>query len=210
MGYAAMYQTNVAGYVRTCASTASLNCVLGLNVTAQDVSKTATGFTARRITAEADRCNNCHGKLGLFTETTSTAVSATIRRCARCATTPTAPVPAGRRTPRPSSMRSMRLASVRCLTYGTRTRPSTPARSASGVLSNCENCHAPGGYDFSAGASQVRTACTGLWLLRRPLARSTHLEEPVCGDEQRHLRHWLQHSDAAATTPSRRRRVSTW
>ena len=70
LGYAAMYQTNVPGYLRTCPATAPANCSNGLNVPAQDVSRVATGATARRVTVEAARCNLCHEKLGIFAETT--------------------------------------------------------------------------------------------------------------------------------------------
>lgn len=186
MGYAAMLQTNVAGYERTCATTSSTNCVAGLNVTAEDKSRTATGFTARRITAEADRCNNCHGKLGLFTETLfHSGQRNDPKMCAMCHNPNRSS--SGWSADSTAFVHGIHGASKRSVTYNwhsivTLPDGSSPSSSATltgteivdkfgaigfpGTLSNCENCHAVGGYDFSAGAAQVanrlyRTAAQG-------------------------------------------------
>jgi len=185
MGYAAMYQTNVPGYERTCGTAP---CVNGLNVTAEDKSKAATGFTARRITAEADRCNNCHGKLGLFTETTfHSGQRNDPKMCAMCHNPNRSS--SGWSADSTAFVHGIHGASKRTVSYnwhstvydaaGVSQSSSTllsaiPGYTVSkfgdigfpGILSNCENCHAPGGYDFSAGLSQVqnrlhRTAAQG-------------------------------------------------
>lgn len=167
LGYAAMLQTNVAGYTRTCSTTVTTNCVAGLNVTAQDESKTGTGFTARRITTEAARCNNCHGKLGLFTETTfHSGQRNDPKMCAMChnpnrsssgwSADSTAFVHAThagtKTTEHPNRMRTVPYNWHKDAAFDA-TIIGFPGDKTN--LKNCLNCHAAGGYDFSAGASQV-------------------------------------------------------
>lgn len=175
IGYSAMLQTNVTGFARTCTASVTTNCIAGINVTAQDMSKTATGFTARRITAEADKCNNCHGKLGLFTETTfHSGQRNDPKMCAMCHNPNRSS--SGWSADSTAFVHGIHGASKRTVSYNwhsvvTLPDGSSPSSSATllgteilskfgdigfpGVLSNCENCHAVGGYDFSAGASQV-------------------------------------------------------
>lgn len=190
LGYAAMFQANVAGFGRTCDPLAvpavTTNCSNGLNVTAQDMSKTATGYTARRITAEADRCNNCHGKLGLFAETTfHSGQRNDPKMCAMCHNPNRSS--SGWSADSTAFVHAIHGASKRSVSYnwhsivtlpdGTSPSSATALTGTEivdkfgsigfpGTLSNCENCHAPGGYDFSAGAGQVanrlfRTVATG-------------------------------------------------
>lgn len=175
LGYAAMFQANVAGYLRTCTTVVKTNCINGLNVTAQDVSKTATGYTARRITTEAERCNNCHGKLGLFAETTfHSGQRNDPKMCAMCHNPNR--TSSGWSADSTAFVHAVHGASKRAVSYNWHsivTLPDGTAPSSSatllgteildkfgnigfpGNLKNCENCHAPGGYDFSAGIAQV-------------------------------------------------------
>ena len=197
MGYSAMLQTNVTGYAKSAT-------VAGLNVTAQDVSKTATGFTARRITAEADKCNNCHGKLGLFTETTfHSGQRNDPKMCAMCHN--------------PNRTSSGWSADSSSFVHGThaagkRSVPFTWHKDAAfdatvigypGDLKNCEACHAPGGYDFSAGGSQVGNR------LYRAVATATTTglfadisKSPYVQTDNTIYGTGYNTSDASATTPS--------
>jgi OmcA/MtrC family decaheme c-type cytochrome len=58
-------QTNLAAYPYTALSTGSPNGTGGLIVPVPDVWKVATAFTARRTIVETARCNDCHGFLGV-------------------------------------------------------------------------------------------------------------------------------------------------
>lgn len=197
MGYSAMLQTNVTGYAKSAT-------VAGLNVTAQDVSKTATGFTARRITTEADKCNNCHGKLGLFTETTfHSGQRNDPKMCAMCHN--------------PNRTSSGWSADSSSFVHGThaagkREVPFNWHKDAAfdatvigypGDLKNCEACHAPGGYDFSAGGSQV-----GNRLYRAVATATTNglfadiSKSPYVQTNNTIYGTGYNTSDASATTPS--------
>lgn len=204
MGYAAMYQTNVAGYARTCSSSIKTNCVNGLNVTAQDMSKTATGFTARRITADADKCNNCHGKLGLFAESTfHSGQRNDPKMCAMCHNPNR--TSSGWSADSTSFIHGTHAAAKRAVPFNWHKDAAFDATVIGypGILKNCEACHAPGGYDFSAGGSQVgsrlyRTTATatsnGLFT---DISKSPYVDtnNTIYGTG-------YNSSDAAATTPS--------
>lgn len=176
LGYSAMFQTNVAGYLRTCPPTpGGSDCVDGLNVTAEDKSLTATGFTARRLTAEASRCNNCHQKLGLFAETTfHSGQRNDPKMCAMChnpnrtssgwSADSTAFVHAihgsGKRSV-PYNWHSVvtdadgNSLSSSTLLLGTEIVSTFAEIGFPGNLNNCLNCHAEGGYNFEGGLAQV-------------------------------------------------------
>ena len=197
MGYSAMLQTNVAGY-------AASSTVAGLNVTAQDVSKTATGATARRITAEADKCNNCHGKLGLFTETTfHSGQRNDPKMCAMCHNPNR--TSSGWSADSTSFVHGTHAAGKRAVPYNWHKDAAFDATVIGypGDLKNCENCHAAGGYDFSAGNSQVANrlyratataTTTGLFadISKSPYVQSSNT---IYGTG-------YNTSDAAVTTPS--------
>jgi OmcA/MtrC family decaheme c-type cytochrome len=165
LGYAAMLQTNVPGFVRTCATPQSSNCSLGLNVTAEDKSRTATGFTARRLTVEADSCNNCHQKLGLFAETTfHSGQRNDPKMCAMCHNPNR--TSSGWSADSTAFVHAIHGSSKRSVPYNwhsvTTTVEGVPTLVSSfaeigfpGNLNNCLNCHAPGGYNFEGGLAQV-------------------------------------------------------
>jgi OmcA/MtrC family decaheme c-type cytochrome len=176
MGYGAMYQTNVAGWEATApVGCAVAPCTYGLNVSAQDVKKVATGYTPRRPTVDTDRCNLCHEKLGIFAESTfHSGQRNDPSMCAMCHN--------------PNRTSSGWSADSSAFVHGIhaggsewgdpmRTVPYvwhattgllidgiTPARTkdfatiifpgGKNHLKNCESCHVDGGYDFSgAGAA---------------------------------------------------------
>jgi len=186
LGYAAMYQTNVAGYLRTCPPIGASNCSNGLNVTAQDVSKTANGYTARRITAEADKCNNCHAKLGLFAETTfHSGQRNDPKMCAMCHNPNR--TSSGWSADSTAFVHAIHGADKRVVPYNWHSivtdangvsLPSSTVLTGTeivstfaevgfpGNLKNCLNCHAEGGYNFEGGLAQVpnrlhRTTASG-------------------------------------------------
>jgi OmcA/MtrC family decaheme c-type cytochrome len=204
LGYSAIFQTNVAGFERTCTTVVKTNCVNGLNVTAQDVSKTATGFTARRITAEADRCNNCHGKLGLFTETTfHSGQRNDPKMCAMCHNPNR--TSSGWSADSTAFVHGIHAASKRAVPYVWHKNDTFDASAIGfpGILSNCENCHAPGGYDFSAGGTQVASR-----LYRAVATASTSgtfdaiSKSPYVQTDNTIYGTGYSSSDAASTTPS--------
>jgi OmcA/MtrC family decaheme c-type cytochrome len=111
--------------------------------------KTADGYTARRTIFDPAKCNSCHEQLG--TDPNFHGGSYNVAMCAMCHT--------------PNQASSGWSASFRTWVHGIhgagkRTVPYTwHAVSATdtyadleypGVLSNCEQCHNPGTYDFSA------------------------------------------------------------
>jgi OmcA/MtrC family decaheme c-type cytochrome len=174
MGYSAMYQTDVAGYLRTCPDSGTITsaCSNGVNVPAQDDKLVATGFTARRITTEADRCKNCHENLGIFAESNfHSGQRNDPTMCAMChnpnrasggySADSTAFVHrlhgASKRTyPDTWHATATATAGVYSVTDGY-FNITLPAKNGSAKenLKNCLNCHADGGYNFAAGAAQV-------------------------------------------------------
>jgi OmcA/MtrC family decaheme c-type cytochrome len=175
IGYTAMLQTNVPGYTRTCTTTVVTNCVAGFNVPAQDVKLVATGFTARRVTTEAARCNLCHEKLGIFAESNfhsgqrnDPSMCAMCHNPNRTSSGWTADSGAFVHRIHAASKRTVPDNWHAVVTLPNGTSPLSTATLTGtelvskfaditypGVLNNCVQCHAPGGYDFSAGAAQV-------------------------------------------------------
>lgn len=111
--------------------------------------KTADGYTARRVIFDPAKCNSCHEQLG--TEPNFHSGSYNAAACAMCH--------------QPNQSSNGWSASFRVWVHGihgasNRSKPFTwQATSISenysnleypGVLSNCEQCHLPGTYDFSA------------------------------------------------------------
>ena len=192
LGYAAMYQIDVPGYLRTCGVTppiANTNCVNGLNVTAEDVKLAANANDARRITTDTAACNNCHQKLGLFAETTfHSGQRNDPTMCAMCHNPNRSS--SGWSADSTAFVHAIHGGSKRSEFYNWHSVVTVNGASASssyviqpsdvvvveafgeigfpGNLNNCENCHAPGGYDFSApgaldqvGRRLFRTAAQG-------------------------------------------------
>ena len=155
-------QTNLAAYPTAVptnpAYTAAANNPRtgGLVVIAPNVNKVATNYTARRVIVEDKRCNACHQELGTFTED---AFHAGQRNdgttCSWCHTP--------NRTSSAWSADSVAFvhgihgASKRTVPYTWHALSTTESFADigyPGVLSNCEQCHVPGSYDFGASGTR--------------------------------------------------------
>jgi OmcA/MtrC family decaheme c-type cytochrome len=164
-------QTNVVGYpVATALAAGQTNKTGGLIVIAQNTQKVATGYTGRRAIVEDARCNACHQELGTFTED---AFHAGQRNdgttCAWCHKPNQ--TSSGWSADSTSFVHAIHGSSKRTVPYNWHAASATSNFSAvtyPGILSQCETCHLPGTYDFSASASAAaldnrlfRTTATG-------------------------------------------------
>ncbi|MBI5908814.1 MAG: OmcA/MtrC family decaheme c-type cytochrome [Betaproteobacteria bacterium] len=154
-------QTNLADYPIANATAATglvagmPNKTGGLIVIAPDAQKVATGYTGRRAIVEDTRCNKCHLELGVFTaESFHAGQRNDGTTCSWCHTP-------NRTSAGWSADSSSYIHAIHAADH--RTKPftwhavSTTSSFANigfpGILSNCETCHLPGMYDFSASAS---------------------------------------------------------
>jgi OmcA/MtrC family decaheme c-type cytochrome len=164
-------QTNVAGYPVTAATaTGQTNKVGGLIVIAPNTQKVGTGYTGRRAIVEDARCNNCHQELGTFTED---AFHAGQRNdgstCAWCHKPNQ--TSSGWSADSTSFVHAIHGSSKRTVPYNWHAASAADNFSSvtyPGILSQCETCHLPGTYDFTATASAAaldnrlfRTTATG-------------------------------------------------
>ena len=156
-------QTNLAAYPVT-ASTAATGLVAnmpnksgGLIVIALDAQRVATGYTGRRAIVEDARCNKCHQELGAFTKEAFHAGQRNdATTCAWCH----APnrTSAGWSADSSSYIHAIHAAGKRTTAFtwhASSTTSSFAKVGYPGILSNCEACHLPGTYDFSASASAI-------------------------------------------------------
>jgi OmcA/MtrC family decaheme c-type cytochrome len=172
-------QTNVAGYpMRACtnpAYAASGNICGGLSVPARNVVKVATGHTPRRAIVDNANCNQCHEKLGLFTDANFHAGQrndGTV--CAFCHNPNR--TSSGWSADSSSYIHAIHGASKRTVPFNwhaTATASFADVRfpgghDADSKLKRCETCHKPDTYDFKAPASLsavssrlFRTVATG-------------------------------------------------
>jgi OmcA/MtrC family decaheme c-type cytochrome len=144
----------------------------GLIVIAPNAQKVATGFTGRRAIVEDARCNKCHQELGTFTEE---AFHGGQRNdgttCAWCHTPNR--TSSGWSADSTSYIHSIHAGAKRAVPFtwhASSTTESFADVKFPGVLKECETCHLPGTYDFSATASAAalpnrlhRTVATGLF-----------------------------------------------
>ena len=143
-------QVNVPGYPFDGATRAG-----GLTVPAPNVWKVATGYSGRRVVVDTDRCNLCHGMLG-----TAPTFHAGQRNdapsCSFCHS-PNYTV-AGWSGNAGSFIHAIHGSSMRIVqfTWSPATYP--------GVPNNCEQCHVPGGYDYS-GSMYTGSQTVGNMLL---------------------------------------------
>jgi OmcA/MtrC family decaheme c-type cytochrome len=144
----------------------------GLIVAAPTQQTVATGYTGRRQIVDNSTCNKCHEKLGVFTrEAFHAGQRNDANTCAWCH--------------KPNQTSSGWSADSAYYIHGIhgaskRSKPFTWHASTTtesfadigfpGVLKNCETCHLPGTYDFSASASAAqlpnrlyRTVGTGIY-----------------------------------------------
>jgi OmcA/MtrC family decaheme c-type cytochrome len=153
-------QTNLADYPVAASTVAGLtagmsNMTGGLIVVAPDQQMVATGYTGRRAIVEDARCNKCHQELGPFTED---AFHAGQRNdgttCSWCHNpNQTNGGWAGDST---SFVHAIHAAAKRGTNFTWHATSATDGFwqiGYPGILKNCETCHLPGTYDFSAAAS---------------------------------------------------------
>jgi OmcA/MtrC family decaheme c-type cytochrome len=171
-------QTNLPDYpIAAATATSGLtagmpNMTGGLIVIAPNVTMVATGFTARRPVVEDARCNKCHQELGTFTED---AFHAGQRNdgttCAWChRPNQTSSGWSADSTSYIHSIHASAKRSVPFTWHASSTTESFADIKFPGILAQCETCHLPGTYDFSAAASAgavpnrlYRTVATGIF-----------------------------------------------
>ena len=149
-------QTNLADYPTAPTTVAGqTNKTGGLIVISPNVQKVATGYTGRRPIVEDARCNACHQELGTFTEDAFHAGQrndgSTCSWCHRPNQTSS-----GWSADSTSFVHAIHASSKREVPYNWHAVSATENFSEvtyPGVLNQCETCHLPGTYDFSATAS---------------------------------------------------------
>jgi OmcA/MtrC family decaheme c-type cytochrome len=169
-------QTNLADYpVAAATATTGLTAGMpnqtgGLVVVVPNVQKVATGYTGRRAIVEDARCNKCHQELGPFTED---AFHAGQRNdgttCSWCHNP--ARTSSGWSADSTSFVHGIHAAAKlekKFTWHAASTTDGFWKIGYPGILNNCETCHLPGTYDFSAAASTsalpnrlYRTVATG-------------------------------------------------
>ncbi len=165
-------QTNLADYPATVSpiAHASGNKVGGLIVVSPNVQKVAAGYSGRRAIVEDARCNKCHQELGAFT---ADAFHGGQRNdgttCSWCHTPNR--TSSGWSADSTSFVHSIHAAAKRTVNYNWHAISATEGFwqiGYPGVLAQCEACHLPGTYDFSAAGSaaampnrQYRTVASG-------------------------------------------------
>lgn len=151
-------QTNVPGYptapaTATTGLTAGMpNRIGGLIVIAPNVQRVAAGYAGRRAIVEDARCNKCHQELGTFTED---AFHGGQRNdgstCAWCHTPNR--TSAGWSADSTYFVHAIHGGAKRTVAFNWHAASPTENFSGvgfPGVLKDCETCHVPGSYDYSA------------------------------------------------------------
>jgi OmcA/MtrC family decaheme c-type cytochrome len=165
-------QTNLADYpvAPSPINHASGNEIGGLIVIAPTAQKVATGHTGRRAIVEDARCNKCHQELGAFThESFHGGQRNDGTTCAWCHTPNR--TSSGWSADSTVYIHAIHAAAKRTVKFNWHAISATEGFwqiHFPGILSQCETCHLPGTYDFSAAASAsalpnrpYRTTATG-------------------------------------------------
>lgn len=154
-------QTNLARYpVAPATASAGLvanmpNKTGGLIVIAQDAQRVAFGYTGRRPIVEDARCNKCHQELGVFTAQSFHAGQRNDGTTCSWCHNPNR-TSSGWSADSSSYIHAIHAASKRekpFTWHASSTTSSFANLGYPGILKNCETCHLPGTYDFSASAS---------------------------------------------------------
>lgn len=174
--------TNTLPY-RGCIGATMPNKTGGLIVVAPDAQKVAATFTGRRAIVEDARCNKCHQELGVFADETFHGGQRNDgSTCSWCHTPNRTSsgwgadstnfihgIHAGFGTTGTSSGGKNKR-TVKFTWHAASTTEGFWDLGYPGVLKQCETCHLPGTYDFSASASasalpnkQYRTVATGFY-----------------------------------------------
>ena len=164
-------QTNLADYPVSASPVAGqANRIGGLIVVAPNVQKVAAGYAARRPIVEDKRCNACHQELGAFTEEAFHGGQRNDGTTCSWCHTPNR-TSSGWSADSTSFVHAIHAGAKRTVPYNWHAISPTENFSEvtyPGILSQCETCHLPGTYDFSATASaaaadnrQFRTVASG-------------------------------------------------
>ncbi|WP_341677459.1 OmcA/MtrC family decaheme c-type cytochrome [Niveibacterium sp. SC-1] len=155
-----LIQTNLAAYpvadaLYPVTNVSQPNKSGGLIVIAPNAQKVATNFTGRRAIVEDARCNACHQELGTFTEESFHGGQRNDgTTCAWCHTPNK--TSSGWSADSTSFIHSIHAGAKRTVPYNWHASSATENFADvqyPGVLKECETCHLPGTYDFSASAS---------------------------------------------------------
>jgi OmcA/MtrC family decaheme c-type cytochrome len=146
------------------------NLIGGLVVIAPNVQRVATGFTGRRPIVEDARCNKCHQELGTFTEEAFHGGQRNDGTTCSWCHTPNR-TSSGWTADSTNFIHAIHGGAKRTVPYNWHAISPTENFSEvkyPGVLRDCETCHLPGTFNFSASASasaisnrQYRTVATG-------------------------------------------------
>jgi OmcA/MtrC family decaheme c-type cytochrome len=149
-------QTNLTDYpVAAAAITGQTNRSGGLMVITPNAQKVATGYTARRAIVEDARCNACHQELGTFTEDAFHAGQRNDGTTCSWCHNPNR-TSSGWSADSTSFVHAIHAGKKRTVPFtwhASSTTESFADIGYPGVLKDCETCHLPGTYDFSATAS---------------------------------------------------------
>jgi len=164
-------QTNLAGYPVTAPVAGQTNKAGGLIVIAPNVQKVATGYTGRRAIVEDKRCNACHQELGTFTEDAFHAGQRNdATTCSWCHNP--AKTSSGWAVDSTAFVHAIHASAKRTVPYNWHAVSATEGFfdvTYPGILNDCQTCHLPGTFDFSATPAQalstrlLRTVGTGTY-----------------------------------------------
>jgi len=170
----------------TAATAASPKCNGGLIVVAPNAQKVADGFTGRRPIVEDARCNACHQELGAFTEDAFHAGQRNDGTTCSWCHTPNK-TSSGWSADSTYFVHAIHAGAKRQVPFTWHASSLTDSFadiSYPGVLRDCQTCHVPGSYDFSADASatalpnkQYRTMAAGA--LNGNYDFSTNVGQPI-------------------------------
>ena len=145
-------QTNLADFPVTDPVAGQTNKAGGLIVIAPNVQKVATGYTGRRAIVEDKRCNACHQELGTFTEDAFHAGQRNdATTCSWCHNP--AKTSSGWAVDSTAFVHAIHASAKRTVPYNWHAVSSTDGFfdvTFPGILNDCQTCHLPGTFDFSA------------------------------------------------------------
>ncbi len=142
-------QTNVPGYAYD--TTTMLG---GLSVPPPNVTKVATGSTARRAIVTNQKCNDCHAVLGIFTKAAYHAGERNdAPTCSFCHNVNR--TNSGWAVNIKDDIHSLHASGMRTNKFSWHSSSGADYWNVTypAVLNDCEACHVPGSYDFSASAN---------------------------------------------------------
>lgn len=169
-------QTNLKDYPAVASNVAGItagmpNVTGGLIVITPNLSKVATGYTGRRAIVSDALCNKCHQELGTFTEDAFHAGQRNDGTSCSWCHTPNR-TSSGWSADSASFVHGIHAGAKRATKFNWHAVSATDGFwdvQYPGVLKNCESCHLPGTYDYSAAGNtltspnnrQYRTVMTG-------------------------------------------------